>query len=74
MTHERCPQCGLPHYECVCRDVLGRLPKGEYLVTGRRPTAAECERGATLVPSMLDEGKMVWRVPAVGPSSNTPRD
>lgn len=38
--------------------------KRDYLIVEPdRPTAAEYARGAKLIPSMLDEGVRVWRVP-----------
>lgn len=42
------------------------MSKREYLIIQpNRPTAEEYARGARLIPSMLDEGVYVWRVPAL---------
>lgn len=39
--------------------------RDSYLVISPdRPTAEEYARGARLIPSMMDEGACVWRVPA----------
>lgn len=39
-------------------------PRNSYLVVAPdRPTAEEYARGAKLIPSMLEEGVNVWRVP-----------
>lgn len=40
------------------------LPRGSYLIIfPDSPTAEEYARGARLIPSMVDEGIKVWRVP-----------
>lgn len=45
---------------------MSDLPRTSYLIVAPdRPSAEEYARGASLIPSMLDEGFKVWRVPAL---------
>jgi hypothetical protein len=41
------------------------FPHSYLIVEPETPTAEEIARGARLIPSMLDEGVRVWRVPGV---------
>lgn len=46
------------------------MPASYLVIQPQRPTPEEYARGARLIPSMLDEGVCVWRVPATDPATS----
>mgnify|MGYP000026379245 CR=1 FL=1 len=45
------------------------MPDSYLVIQPQRPTPEEYARGARLIPSMLDEGVCVWRVPVAVPAT-----